>query len=186
MTVADRPLTALLKQRGLHLTQERSDAADITYVCLHDGLPGGYPIGYVLPSRAGTWFAYARARPGRIFACDQVESGLSSAESAVRAVLDHAHFGDVLHAMELAAGSNATYTADLPRGHAARLTALAEPGGVTRLGNRRVRLTATAVAYLRGLPKQHGCHVDHEDRIWLGGESYALTRESVRPCDRYV
>ncbi|MCQ4213156.1 hypothetical protein [Streptomyces longispororuber] len=177
VTVVDRPLTALLKQRGLYLNQERSDAAEIMYVCLRDGLPGGYPVGYVLPSRTGTWFAYARSRPGRVFACDQVESGLFSVESAVRAVLGHARYGDVLRAMELAAGSTATYTADLPRRHAARLAALAEPDGVTRLGAGRVRLTAAAVAYLRGLPERHGPHVDHENRIWLTGDSYPLLRE---------
>ncbi|MEV0090965.1 hypothetical protein [Streptomyces sp. NPDC050738] len=178
MTVVDGHLATLLRQRGLHLTQERSDAAEIVYVCLEDGLPGGYPIGYALPSRAGTWFAYARARPGRIFACDQVGSGLFSVESAVHAVLRHAYYGDVLQAMELATGSTTVYLADLPRRHLARLTALLGPDGLTRLGSGRIRLTAAAVAYLRGLPERFGCQVDHEDRIWLAGEQHPLVRES--------
>lgn len=100
MTVIDRSLTRLLKQRRLFLTRERSDAAEIVYVCVDDGLPGGYPVGYVIPSRTGTWFAYARARPGRVFANDQVDAGLLSVEEAVRAVLDHARYGDVLFALE--------------------------------------------------------------------------------------
>ncbi|WP_425826768.1 hypothetical protein [Streptomyces fractus] len=177
MTVVDRPLTTLLRQRGLFLTQERSDAAEIMYVCVRDGLPGGYPIGYALPSRNGTWFAYARARPGRIFACDQVASGLFSVESAVRTVLDHAHFGDVLQALERAAGATATYTADLPRGHVARIAELAGPDGLTCLGGGRIRLAATTVAYLRGLPRRLDCHVDDENRIRVAGETYPLTRE---------
>ncbi|MEV3854993.1 hypothetical protein AB0J38_11780 [Streptomyces sp. NPDC050095] len=178
-TVVDQhqPLVALLKQRGLHLTQERSDAAEITYVCVRDGLPGGYPIGYVLPSRTGTWFAYARARPGRIFACDQVDSGLPSSDAAVRAVVGHARYGDVLQAMELAAGSTATYTVDLPRRHAARLAARAETDGVTRIGPGRVRLTAAAVAYLRGQPERLGRHVDPDNRLWLEGQPHPLIRE---------
>ncbi|MEB8338062.1 hypothetical protein [Streptomyces endophyticus] len=177
MTVVDRPLTTLLRQRGLFLTQERSDAAEIMYVCVRDGLPGGYPVGYVLPSRAGTWFAYARARPGRIFACDQVDSGLFSLVSAVRAVLEHAHFGDVLQALERAAGVTTTYTADLPRVHVARIAAVAGPDGLARLGRGRVRLTATTVAYLRGLPRRLDCYVDEENRIRVEGETYLLTRE---------
>ncbi|WP_329117544.1 hypothetical protein [Streptomyces sp. NBC_01465] len=178
MTVVDRALAELLNQRGLFLAQERSDAAEILYVCLADGLPGGYPVGYVIPSRTGTWYAYARSRPGRIFACDLVDSGLFSADSAVRAVLDNAYFGDVLRALELTAGSHTTYTAGLPRRHITRLTALAGPEGITRLGTGRVRLTAAAVAFLRGLPERLGCRVDHEDRLWPAGASFPLTREA--------
>ncbi|WP_392753198.1 hypothetical protein [Streptomyces sp. LN590] len=178
MTVIDRSLTRLLKQRRLFLTRERSDAAEIVYVCVDDGLPGGYPVGYVIPSRTGTWFAYARARPGRVFANDQVDAGLLSVEEAVRAVLDHARYGDVLFALEQRAGSDATYTAEVHRAHATWLAALAEPEGITHLGNGRVRFTGPAVAYLRGLPERLGCHVEDEDRIHLGGKSYRLTRET--------
>ncbi|MGW7362044.1 hypothetical protein ACWGI8_01120 [Streptomyces sp. NPDC054841] len=177
MTVSDRSLTTLLKQRMLFLTRERSDAAEIVYVCVDDGLPGGYPVGYVMPSRAGTWFAYARVRPGRVFACDQVDAGLLSIDAAVRAVLDHARYGDVLYALERGVGSDATYTTVLHPDHAAWLAALDEPEGITHLGDGRVRLTGPAVAYLRGLPERLGCHVDDEDRIWLAGESYRLIRE---------
>ncbi|MET9582069.1 hypothetical protein ABZY10_02905 [Streptomyces sp. NPDC006539] len=185
MTVIDRSLTRLLKQRRLFLTRERSDAAEIVYVCVDDGLPGGYPVGYVIPSRTGTWFAYARARPGRVFANDQVDAGLLSAEEAVRAVLDHARYGDVLFALEQRAGSDATFTAEVHRAHATWLAALAEPEGITHLGNGRVRFTGPAVAYLRGLPERLGCHVDDEDRIHLGGESYRLTRETRRTGDAH-
>ncbi|MER5182654.1 hypothetical protein ABT009_30615 [Streptomyces sp. NPDC002896] len=177
MAVIDRSLTSLLKQRKLFLMRERSDAAEIVYVCVDDGLPGGYPVGYVIPSRAGTWFAYARARPGRVFASDQVDACLSSIDEAVRAVLDHARYGDVLFALEKGAGSNATYTAEVHRHHATWLAALDVPEGITHLGNGRVRFTGPAVAYLRGLPERFGCHVDDEDRIWLAGESYRLIRE---------
>ncbi|MFJ6633959.1 hypothetical protein ACIQMR_21615 [Streptomyces sp. NPDC091376] len=186
MTVIDRSLATLLKQRRLFLTRERSDAAEVVYVCVNDGLPGGYPIGYVIPSRAGTWFAYARARPGRVFTCDQVDANLLSIDTAVRAVLDHARYGDVLYALERATGSDTTYTAEVHRDHAAWLTALDVPEGITHLGNGRVRLTGPALAYLRGLPERLGCHVDDENRLRLAGVSYLLTREprpggAVRP-----
>ncbi|MGW1882398.1 hypothetical protein [Streptomyces sp. NPDC001970] len=121
--------------------------------------------------------AYARARPGRVFANDQVDARLLNVEEAVRAVLDHARYGDVLFALEQGAGSDATYTAEVHRAHAAWLAALAEPEGITHLGNGRVRFTGPAVAYLRGLPERLGCHVDDEDRLRLAGESYRLVRE---------
>ncbi|WP_329388585.1 hypothetical protein OG625_33870 [Streptomyces sp. NBC_01351] len=176
MTVIDGSLTALLTTRGLFLTRERSDAAGIVYVCVDDGLPGGYPVGYVVPSRAGTWFAYARARAGRVFACDQVDAGLSGMEAAVRAVLDHARYGDVLYALARESGAEVSYTAELPRERAAWLAALAAPKGITHLGGGSVRLTGPAVAYLRGLPQRLGCHVDAEDRLWLAGDPYRLIR----------
>lgn len=178
MAVIESSLATMLKQRRLFLTRERSDAAEIVYVCVDDGLPGGYPVGYVIPSRAGTWFAYARARPGRVFACDQVDAGLLSIDAAVRAVLDHARYGDVLYALEQGAGSDAAYTTEVRQDHAVWLAALAEPEGITHLGNGRVRFTGPAVAYLRGLPERLGCHVDDEDRIRLAGESYRLIRET--------
>ncbi|MHC0433211.1 hypothetical protein ACX6XY_23990 [Streptomyces sp. O3] len=181
MTAANRSLTTLLNQRRLFLTRERSDAAEIVYVCVDDGLPGGYPVGYAVPSRAGTWFAYARSRPGRVFACDQVDAGLPSAEAAVRAVIDHARYGDVLYALERGVGSDATYTTELHRDHAAWLVALDEPEGITDLGGGRVRFTGPAVAYLRGLPARLGCHVDQEDRIWLAGQPHRLIREPRPP-----
>ncbi|WP_328888539.1 hypothetical protein [Streptomyces sp. NBC_00316] len=177
MAVIESSLTTMLKQRRLFLTRERSDAAEIVYVCVDDGLPGGYPVGYVIPSRAGTWFAYARARPGRVFACDQVDAGLLSIDAAVRAVLGHARYGDVLYALEQGVGSDTTYTTEVRQDHAVWLAALAEPEGITHLGNGRVRFTGPAVAYLRGLPERLGCHVDDEDRIRLAGESYRLIRE---------
>ncbi|MEV7520430.1 hypothetical protein [Streptomyces sp. NPDC091371] len=178
MTVIDGSLTMLLKARGLFLTREESDAAGIVYVCLDDGLPGGYPVGYVVPSRAGSWFAYARARAGRVFACDQVDAGLSGIEAAVRAVLDHARYGDVLYALARDSGAEVSYTAELRRDHATWLASLPAPNGITHLGGGRVRLTGPAVAYLRGLPERRGCHVDAEDRLWLAGEPYRLVRET--------
>jgi hypothetical protein len=146
-----------------------------------DGLPGGFPVGHVIPSGpsgAGTWTAYARVRPGRFFANDQVSARLLSVDEAVRAVLDHARYGDVMFALEQEAGSVATYTAEVHRDHAARLAALDEPEGITHLGNGTVRLTSPAVAYLRSLPERVGCRIDGEDRIRLAGDSYPLIRET--------
>ncbi|PBC62722.1 hypothetical protein BKI49_15780 [Streptomyces sp. Tue6028] len=181
MTVIDRSLTGQLKRRGLFLTQERSDVAEIVYVCVDDGLPGGFPVGYVIPSRAGAWSAYARVRPGvRVFATDEVGTGLPDVVEAVRAVLDHARYGDVLFALEQETDRDGTYTAQVRREHAAWFAALDAPEGITQLGDGRIRLTAPAVAYLRGLPARLGCHVDGDDRIRLAGESYVLTREPRR------
>ncbi|WP_405782040.1 phage late control D family protein [Streptomyces sp. NBC_01378] len=98
MQAASSPVERLLKERGLFLSVERSDAAEVVYVCVDDGLPGGYPVGYVISSRTGTWSAYARVRPGRIFTTDEISSGLESVDEAVRAVVAHARYEDVLTA----------------------------------------------------------------------------------------
>ncbi|MFI6940403.1 hypothetical protein ACIBI4_14115 [Streptomyces sp. NPDC050418] len=169
------PLTSLLAERGLFLTQDDGDASAAVYICVQDGLPGGYPIGYALPSRTGTWFAYARSRPGRIFACDQVDAGLWSLESALRSALAHARYGDVLHALEKATGSDATYTVKVPRSWAPQLSALP---GVIGCGGGTLRLTSAAYAFLRGQPERGGFYADTAGRLWLAGESYELRRES--------
>ncbi|MCX4644856.1 MULTISPECIES: hypothetical protein [unclassified Streptomyces] len=98
MQAASSPVERLLKGRGLFLSVERRDAAEVVYVCVDDGLPGGYPVGYVISSRTGTWSAYARVRPGRIFTTDEISSGLESVDEAVRAVVAHARYEDVLTA----------------------------------------------------------------------------------------
>ncbi|AVH58681.1 MULTISPECIES: hypothetical protein [Streptomyces] len=103
LTVVDESLAGLLAQRGLFLMPERSAAADdVVYVCVDDGFPGGFPVGRVIrsvgpgiPSDAGTWSAYARVRPGH-----RVSAGLLSLEEAVRAVIEHARYGDVTSALE--------------------------------------------------------------------------------------
>ncbi|MFD5118967.1 hypothetical protein [Streptomyces sp. NPDC058385] len=98
MQAESSPVERMLKGRGLFLSVERSDAAEVVYVCVDDGLPGGYPVGYVISSRTGTWSAYARVRPGRIFTTDEISSGLESVDEAVRAVVAHARYDDVLTA----------------------------------------------------------------------------------------
>ncbi|WP_210588850.1 hypothetical protein [Streptomyces sp. GESEQ-35] len=100
MAVDDGSLTSLLQQRRLFLTPERRRAGVVVYVCVDDGFPGGFPVGRVIPCEAGTWSAYARVRSGRVFADDLVSAGLPSLEEAVRAVVGHARYGDVLLAME--------------------------------------------------------------------------------------
>ncbi|MFF3653948.1 hypothetical protein [Streptomyces olivochromogenes] len=180
MTVIDGSLARVLKHRRLFLSLERNEAVEIVYVCVDDGLPGGFPIGHVIAtgaSGAGTWSAYARARPGRVFANDQVATGLLSVGEAVGAVLDHARYGDVMFALEQQSGTVVTYIAEVHRDYAAHLAALDEPEGITHLGNGTVRFTSPAVAYLRSLPERLDCRIDGENRIRLAGESYPLIRE---------
>lgn len=102
MADVDRSLTSLLNQRRLSFSPEpeRAAAMDAVYVCVDDGFPGGVPIGHVTLSDTGTWSAYARVRPGRVFAEDQVSAGLPTLEDAVRAVLEHARYEDVLADLE--------------------------------------------------------------------------------------
>jgi len=116
VAVVDRSLTRLLNQRWLFLSPEpeRAAATDAVYVCVDDGLPGGVPIGHVTLSDTGTWSAYARVRPGRVFAEDEVSTGLPSLEDAVRAVLEHARYDDVtadLESLDRGAGCLAEYAA---------------------------------------------------------------------------
>ncbi|MFI1357451.1 hypothetical protein ACH4TV_28280 [Streptomyces sp. NPDC020898] len=100
MAVVDGAFARLLNQRRLFLSPERPAATDAVYVCVDDGFPGGVPIGHVTLSDTGTWSAYARARPGRVFTEDQVSAGLPNLEDAVRAVLEHARYEDVMAELE--------------------------------------------------------------------------------------
>ncbi|MFJ8020549.1 hypothetical protein [Streptomyces sp. NPDC096311] len=134
---------------------------EIVYVCVDDGLPGGFPIGHVIrtgASGAGSWSAYARVRPGRVVANDQAATSLLT-------------------------------VGEVHRDHATHLAALDEPEGVTHLGNGTVRFTSPAVACLRSLPERLDCRVDGENRIRLAGESYPLIREiphAAAPASRRV
>ncbi|MFE1272042.1 hypothetical protein [Streptomyces sp. NPDC058758] len=62
----------------------------VVYVCVDDGFPGGFPLGRAIRDDDGTWCAYARFRPGRVFADDRVATGLPDLRAAVREVLAHA------------------------------------------------------------------------------------------------
>jgi hypothetical protein len=109
-----------------------------------------------------------------------VAGGLRGIEAAIHAVLDHAHYGDIMAALERKSGNNATYTATVYEGQAAWLATLDEPDGITHLGGGAVRFTSPAIAYMRSLPEHvgsTGCRVDNEDRLWIAGSSYRLTRE---------
>nr|BFD86126.1 hypothetical protein StreXyl84_55270 [Streptomyces sp. Xyl84] len=175
----DRSVTKLLQRRKLFLKQEQEDdLGEVVYVCVDDGEPGGFPVGHVMPVAQGrAWLAFARVRPGHPFGTDQVAAGLPSVEDALRAVLDHAHYGDIMASLAQESGSTTTYTADVDVEQARWLAALDEPEGMTHLGRGRVRFTGSAVAYLRSLPEHLDCHVDHKDRLWLAGDAYPLKRE---------
>ncbi|MEV0743783.1 hypothetical protein OG345_24350 [Streptomyces sp. NBC_01220] len=96
MTVIDESLARILEERGLFLSLERTETVEVGYLCVDDGIPGGFPIGYVMSSGAGTWSAYARVRPGRVFVNDRVSTGLPDIGEAVRSVLTRARFEDVM------------------------------------------------------------------------------------------
>ncbi|MEU5087805.1 hypothetical protein [Streptomyces sp. NPDC021356] len=175
----DGSVRKLLKRRKLFLKTERTDrTGEIVYVCVDDGHPGGFPVGHVTSVAGGVaWLAFARVRPDSPFGTEQVAAGLPGVEDALRAVLDHAHYGDIMADLEDASGVATTYTATVDRDQAVWLANLDEPGGVTHLGKGRLRLTGAAVAYLRSLPERLDCHVDHKDRLHLADDTYQLVRE---------
>lgn len=176
LTNVDPSLKRELQQRKLFLRAEDvGHPWEVVYVCVDDGHPGGFPVGHVMPAGGRPpWSAYARVRPHSPFSNDKVAAGLPSMEAAIRIVLAHAHYGDIMAALEHDSG---TYTAKVHEVHAEWLASLDEPRGITRLGNDRVRFTSAAVAYLRSLPDHLDCHLDSEDRLWIAGDPYKLTRD---------
>ncbi|MFI8423471.1 hypothetical protein [Streptomyces sp. NPDC085479] len=82
-------------QAGILLLPDRPvGRGGVVYVCVDDGFPGGFPIGRAIRDDDGTWCAYARHRPGRLFADDRVATGLADLRAAVREVLAHARYTD--------------------------------------------------------------------------------------------
>ncbi|MFF2776035.1 hypothetical protein ACFVU3_14110 [Streptomyces sp. NPDC058052] len=82
-------------QGGILLVPDRPlKRGGVVYVCVDDGFPGGFPIGRAIRDDDGTWCAYARFRPGRVFADDRVAAGLPDLRAAVRTVLAHARRTD--------------------------------------------------------------------------------------------
>ncbi|MGW4055658.1 hypothetical protein ACWENA_33045 [Streptomyces sp. NPDC004779] len=95
MAAESTPPTSPSDQAGILLVPDRpTGRGGVVYVCLDDGFPGGFPIGRAIRDDDGTWCAYARFRPGRIFADDRVATGLPDLRAAVREVLAHARHTD--------------------------------------------------------------------------------------------
>ncbi|MGW5000789.1 hypothetical protein ACWEP8_24290 [Streptomyces hydrogenans] len=91
MAAESTPLTSPSGQGVFLLVPDRPVArGGVVYVCVDDGFPGGHPIGRAIRDDDGTWRAYARFRPGRVFADDRVATGLLDLPTAVRQVLAHA------------------------------------------------------------------------------------------------
>ncbi|RSN63544.1 hypothetical protein DMH01_13325 [Amycolatopsis sp. WAC 04182] len=167
----------LLEQRNLFLKTEHDGREKIVYVCVDDGAPGGLPVGHVIGKAGGVWLAYARVPQGDYFGSAQVALGLTTCDEAVRAVLDHARYSDILRAVERSSGGVAkTYTAVVDPGHAEWLGTLEEPAGITLLGDGKVRFTESAIAYLRKPPPPLSLFVEVQgDRLILDFMTYDLT-----------
>ncbi|WP_157870107.1 MULTISPECIES: hypothetical protein [unclassified Streptomyces] len=95
MAAESNARTSPSRQRGILLVPDRPvEQGGVVYVCVDDGFPGGFPIGRAIRDDDGTWCAYARFRPGRVFADDRVATGLPDLRAAVRKVLAHARYTD--------------------------------------------------------------------------------------------
>ncbi|MFD8010737.1 hypothetical protein [Streptomyces sp. NPDC058955] len=93
MTPESNALTSPSGQYGILLVLDRPvERGGVVYVCVDDGFPGGFPVGRAIRGDDGTWCAYARVRPGRVFADDRVATGLRDLRMAVRKVLAHARY----------------------------------------------------------------------------------------------
>ncbi|MBE1579096.1 hypothetical protein ACFORH_21745 [Amycolatopsis roodepoortensis] len=167
----------LLEQRNLFLKTEHDGREKIVYVCVDDGASGGLPVGHAIGTAGGVWLAYARVPQGNYYGNAQVAVGLPTCDAAVRAVLDHARYADILRSVERSSGRAArTYTAVVDPGHAEWLATLEEPKGITQLGKGKVRFTEAAVAYLRNPPPPLSLFVEVKgDHLILDYMTYDLT-----------
>jgi len=170
---------SLLEQRNLFLKTEHDGSEKIVYVCVDDGMPGGLPVGHAIRTAGGVWLAYARVPQGDYPGTAQVAVGLPTCDAAIRAVLDHARYADILRSVERSTGAAAkTYTAVVDPGHAEWLTTLEEPQGITHLGNGEVRFTEAAIAYLRNPPPPLSLFIEVQgDQLILDFMTYRLTQD---------
>jgi hypothetical protein len=170
----------LLRQRNLFVKSEHDGSENVVYVCVDDGAPGGFPVGHVIEAAGGrVWLAYARVRTQGVFRNREVAVGLPSCDEAIRAVVEHASYADILRTAERSsAAATTTYVAVVDPGHAEWLAALEEPKGITHLGDGRVRFTESAVAYLRKPPPPLSLYVEVQgDELVVDLVPYQLTRE---------
>ncbi|MCX5195531.1 hypothetical protein OOK31_16730 [Streptomyces sp. NBC_00249] len=176
-----RALKEQLKVRRLFLFREPAsphDRGEVTVsVRLDDGHPDGFPVGHVV-STPSTWIAYARVPHGNSFRNREFLGPLTY-EEALERVVTFARYDDLLRHSERA-GRARTYSVVMGVERAEWLAGHTEPAGITHLGGGRVRLTESAVAYLRNPPPSVGLFlfVTDRDKLWIDGDTYPMTRDA--------
>ncbi|MFE0175491.1 hypothetical protein ACFWZ2_24540 [Streptomyces sp. NPDC059002] len=178
----DRSLQRVLAHRQLFLRTEHGGRTVI--VCLQDGSRDGFEIGRVLSGHGKTGWAvrHRRRLPDGTYGVEENE-GLPwiGLDEHIADVLRLAAYADVLRRREVSSGTATTYTARLGPELAAWLAEVPAPQGITDLGDGRVRLTESAVAFLR-CPSTHyvltlTVHPDMDTLMIEGVNAYNLTRE---------
>ncbi|MFF3838228.1 hypothetical protein [Streptomyces sp. NPDC001930] len=169
-----------LRVRNLFLYKEPSIGGlgeQAVSVRLNDGASDGFPIGHVVSS-GSTWVSYARVPHGGTFR-NREFLGPQTFEDALDTVLTFARYDDLVRASE-ASGRSQGYTVVMGVERAEWLADRTEPAGITHLGAGKVRLTESAVAYLRNPPPSVGLFlfVTDGNKLWIDGDTYPMTRDA--------
>ncbi|WP_406065432.1 hypothetical protein OG462_39240 [Streptomyces sp. NBC_01077] len=169
-----------LEVRNLFLYQEPSmgrPGEQAVSVRLNHGTPDGFPVGHVVSS-GSTWVSYARVPHGGTFRNKEF-LGPQTFEEALDTVLTFARYDDLVRFSE-ASGRTRGYTVVMGVERAEWLADRTEPAGITHLGGGRVRLTESAVAYLRNPPPSVGLFlfVTDSNKLWIDGDTYPMTRDA--------
>lgn len=170
----DPDLKERLKVRRLFLFQEPFDprGEQKVSVRLGEGSPDGFPVGHVVSS-GSTWLSYARVPCDGTFR-NREFLGPQTFEEALDTVLTFARYDDLLRSSER------SYSTVVGMERAEWLAGHTEPAGITHLGDGRVRLTESAVAYLRNPPPGIGLFlfVTDDDKLWIDGDTYPMTPDA--------
>ncbi|MEV5975831.1 hypothetical protein [Streptomyces sp. NPDC052114] len=178
----DRSFKEVLERRKLFLRP--IGGGGTVLVCVADGSPEGFEIGRVVLGRpSGAVIRYRVRRPDKSYEVQESEClSWLTFQDHVGDILSLASYDDVLRRAEISSGVASTYTADLGEERAAWLAEVPAPEGITDLGNGRVRLTESAVAFLR-CPSTHytltlTVHPELDILMIEGMDCYDLTREA--------
>lgn len=173
-------LSERLRARNLFLYQEPSMAGpggQAVSVRLNDGAPDGFPVGHVV-SAGSTWVSYARVWHDGTFRNKEF-LGPQTFEEALDTVLTFARYDDLVRASERTDRTQG-YTVVMGVERAKWLADRTEPAGITHLGDGRVQLSESAVAYLRNPPPSVGLFlfVTDSNKLWIDGDKYPMTRDT--------
>ncbi|MEV0647914.1 hypothetical protein AB0I28_21865 [Phytomonospora sp. NPDC050363] len=171
-------LKGQLAVRDLFLLREPSSVpgSQTVSVRLTDGHPDGFPVGHVVSS-GSTWISYARVPRDGTFRNNEF-LGEQTFEEALETVLTFARYDDIVRDLEQS-GRSRVYKTVMDAERAEWLAEHTEPPGITHLGDGKVHLSESAVAYLRNPPPERGLFlfVTDEDALWIDGDTYPMTRE---------
>ncbi|MGW6914366.1 hypothetical protein ACWGB8_11170 [Kitasatospora sp. NPDC054939] len=175
----DRRWLEAMERRRLSL--QTLDGGRCVVVCLDSGGRGGIEVARATRSPYGRgWTVTVRRRLQDAGIGLREYADIHDLDTAIESILTMVAYDDILRDREQSSGTVITYTAVMGTARAQWLADFEQPPGITHLGNGRVRLAESAVAFLQAAPSSYWLllTVDPDlTRLVIDGDFYPLTRE---------